>query len=89
MRVTMIDTDVKGLFICNKSRYYLYDGLIKCRSCCEYGLLLLVFTHIPVGAVYCATKAAVKMLSDGIRMDTVQRILKVTTIQPGIGETPF
>ena len=25
----------------------------------------------PGGAVYCATKAAVKMLSDGIRMDTI------------------
>ena len=43
----------------------------------------------PGGAVYCATKAAVKMLADGIRMDTITTDIKVTTIQPGIVETPF
>ena len=43
----------------------------------------------PNGAVYCATKAAVKTLSDGIRMDTIVTDIKVTTIQPGIVETPF
>ena len=36
-----------------------------------------------------ATKAAVKTLSDGIRMDTIATDIKVTTIQPGIVETPF
>ena len=41
------------------------------------------------GAVYCATKAAVKTLSDGIRIDTIESDIKVTTIQPGIVETPF
>ena len=40
-------------------------------------------------AVYCATKAAVKTLSDGIRIDTIDTDIKVTTIQPGIVETPF
>src|SRR3712207_7374687 len=40
----------------------------------------------PKGAVYCATKAAVKTLSDGIRMDTIGTDIKVTTIQPGIVE---
>ena len=43
----------------------------------------------PGGAVYCATKAAIKMLADGIRMDTIATDIKVTTIQPGIVETPF
>jgi len=43
----------------------------------------------PNGAVYCATKAAVKTLGDGIRMDTIATDIKVTTIQPGIVETPF
>ena len=41
------------------------------------------------GAVYCATKAAVKFLSDGIRIDTIDKNIKVTTIQPGIVETDF
>ena len=40
-------------------------------------------------AVYCATKAAVKTFSDGIRIDTIDTDIKVTTIQPGIVHTPF
>ena len=41
------------------------------------------------GAVYCATKAAVKMLGDAIRIETIATDIKVTTIMPGIVETPF
>lgn len=41
------------------------------------------------GAVYCATKAAIKTLTDGIRIDALETDIKVTTIQPGIVETPF
>ena len=41
------------------------------------------------GAVYCATKAAVKMLGDAIRIGTIATDIKVTTIMPGIVETPF
>lgn len=40
-------------------------------------------------AVYCASKAAVRYLSDGIRIDTVDKNIKVTTVQPGIVETNF
>ena len=40
-------------------------------------------------AVYCATKAAVKTFSDGVRIDVIQSDIKVSTIQPGIVETPF
>ena len=43
----------------------------------------------PNGAVYCATKAAVKTLSDGLRMDLVDTPLRVTTIKPGLVETNF
>ncbi|RRD38283.1 SDR family NAD(P)-dependent oxidoreductase [Leptotrichia sp. OH3620_COT-345] len=41
------------------------------------------------GAVYCATKAAVRFLSDGIRIDVIDKNIKVTTVQPGIVETDF
>jgi len=41
------------------------------------------------GAVYCAAKAAVKMFSDGIRIDLMQSDVKVTTIQPGMVHTDF
>lgn len=41
------------------------------------------------GAVYCATKAAVKVLSDGLRIDLVDTPIRVTTIKPGLVETNF
>lgn len=41
------------------------------------------------GSVYCATKAAVKALSDGLRIDLVDTPLRVTNIKPGMVETNF
>ena len=43
----------------------------------------------PGGSVYCATKAAVKTLSDGLRMDLAPTPLRVTNIKPGLVETNF
>ncbi len=43
----------------------------------------------PGGSVYCATKAAVKALSDGLRIDLVDTPLRVTNIKPGMVETNF
>ncbi|MGL5355128.1 MAG: SDR family NAD(P)-dependent oxidoreductase [Cetobacterium sp.] len=41
------------------------------------------------GAIYCATKAAVKAFSDGLRIDLINTNLKVTNIKPGLVETDF
>jgi NADP-dependent 3-hydroxy acid dehydrogenase YdfG len=41
------------------------------------------------GSVYCATKAAVKSLSDGLRIDLVDTPIRVTNIKPGMVETNF
>lgn len=41
------------------------------------------------GSVYCASKAAVKALSDGLRIDLVDTPLRVTNIKPGKVETNF
>ena len=41
------------------------------------------------GSVYCATKAAVKALSDGLRIDLVDTPLRVTNIKPGMVGTNF
>jgi len=41
------------------------------------------------GSIYCATKAAVKALSDGLRIDLVDTPLRVTNIKPGMVETNF
>ena len=43
----------------------------------------------PGGSVYCATKAAVKALSDWLRIDLILSPIKVTNIKPGMVETNF
>ena len=85
--VTMIDTNVKGLLYVTKAVLPFFisknEGHIV-----NMGSTAGIYAY-PGGAVYCATKAAVKNLSDGIRMYTIATDIKVTTIQPGIVETPF
>jgi NADP-dependent 3-hydroxy acid dehydrogenase YdfG len=41
------------------------------------------------GGVYCATKSAVKLLSDGLRIDVADTDVRVTNIKPGLVETNF
>lgn len=41
------------------------------------------------GNVYCATKAAVKALSDGLRIDLMDTCVRVTNVKPGLVETNF
>ena len=41
------------------------------------------------GNVYCATKAAVKTITDGLRIDLAHTAVRVTNIKPGLVETNF
>ena len=41
------------------------------------------------GNVYCATKAAVKAITDGLRIDVADSAVRVTNIKPGLVETNF
>lgn len=41
------------------------------------------------GNVYCATKAAVKTITDGLRIDVADTAIRVTNIKPGLVETNF
>ncbi|GAB2786974.1 SDR family oxidoreductase [Rhabdobacter roseus] len=41
------------------------------------------------GSVYCASKAAVEALSEGMRLDLTQHGIKVTNVAPGAVETEF
>lgn len=41
------------------------------------------------GNVYCATKSAVKALTDGLRIDLAHTPIRVTNIKPGLVETHF
>lgn len=43
----------------------------------------------PKGHVYCASKAAIRALSEGIRMDLNGTALRVTEIAPGMVDTEF
>ena len=84
---TMIDTNVKGLLYVTRT---VLPYMLKKNAghIINLGSTAGIYAYAK-GAVYCATKAAVKTLSDGIRIDTIASNIKVTTIQPGIVETPF
>ncbi len=43
----------------------------------------------PNGAVYCASKFAVRALSEGLRMDLLGKKIRVTNVEPGMVETEF
>ena len=83
----MIDTNIKGLFL--MTRAFLPAMLEKNEGhIINLGSTAGLYAYAGA-AVYCATKAAVKTFSDGVRIDVIDSDIKVTTIQPGIVETPF
>jgi len=43
----------------------------------------------PGGTVYCATKAAVDRITQGIRLDVIGTGVRVSTVDPGVVETEF
>lgn len=83
----MIDTNIKGLFLMTRA---LLPSMVKRNKGHIVNLGSTAGLYAYAGAaVYCATKAAVKTFSDGVRIDVIDTDIKVTTIQPGIVETPF
>lgn len=83
----MIDTNIKGLFFVTRA---FLPEMLKRNSGHIINLGSTAGLYAYAGAaVYCATKAAVKTFSDGLRIDVMASDIKVTTIQPGIVETPF
>lgn len=85
--MTMIDTNVKGLLY--MTRQLLPHMVEKNQGhIINMGSTAGIYAYAGA-AVYAATKAAVKFLSDGIRIDTIEKNIKVSTIQPGIVETDF
>lgn len=83
----MIDTNIKGLLYMTRK---IVPAMIENKKghVINIGSTAGILSY-PGGAVYCATKAAVKFISDGLRMDVVDTPVKVTNIQPGMVETNF
>ena len=83
----VIDTNIKGLLAMTR---LLVPGMVERGR----GHIINIGSiagdaAYPGGSVYCATKAAVKALSDGLRIDLVDTPLRVTNIKPGMVETKF
>lgn len=84
---TVIDTNVKGLLYLTRK---IVPTMIKNNKGQVINMGSVAGIHAyPGGTIYCATKAAVKFISDGLRMDVVDTPIRVTNIQPGIVETNF
>ena len=84
---TMIDTNIKGLL--NMTRL-IVPGMVERNS----GHVINIGSvagdaAYANGNVYCATKAAVKALTDGLRIDVSHSAVRVTNLKPGLVETNF
>ena len=84
---TMIDTNIKGLLTMTR---LVVPGMVARNR----GHIINVGSvagdaAYAGGNVYCATKAAVKALSDGLRIDVANTAIRVTNLKPGLVETNF
>ncbi len=84
---TMIDTNIKGLLTMTR---LIVPEMVK-RN---HGHVINIGSvagdaAYANGAVYCATKAAVKVITDGLRIDVAESRVRVTNVKPGLVETNF
>ncbi len=83
----MIDTNIKGLLYCTR---FLVPGMVN-RGKGHVVNLGSIAGHqtYPGGNVYCASKAAVKSISEGLKQDLLGTPVRVTSVDPGLVETEF
>ena len=84
---TMIDTNIKGLLTMTR---LVVPGMVERGR----GHIINIGSvagdaAYANGNVYCATKAAVKALTDGLRIDLAETPIRVTNVKPGLVETNF
>ena len=78
----MIDTNIRGLLSMTR---LVVPGMVERGRGHIINLGSIAGdAAYPGGSVYCATKAAVKALSDGLRIDLVDTPLRVTNVYKGI-----
>ena len=83
----MIDTNVKGLLYVTRA---VVPGMVARQRghIINIGSIAGHWTY-PNGAVYCASKAAVKSISEGLKMDLLGTPVRVSSVDPGLVETEF
>lgn len=83
----MIDTNIKGLLYLTR---LVVPGMVK-RGRGHIVNLGSVAGHqtYPSGNVYCATKAAVRVISEGLKQDLLGTPVRVSSVDPGLVETEF
>ena len=84
---TMIDTNIKGLLTMTR---LVVPGMVERNRGHVVNIGSVAGDAAYSGGnVYCATKSAVKALSDGLRIDVAHTKVRVTNIKPGLVETNF
>jgi len=83
----MIDTNIKGLLYVTRA---IVPGMVQRGRghIINLGSIAGHFAY-PNGAVYCATKAAERFISDGLRIDLNGTPIRVTSVDPGMVQTDF
>jgi NADP-dependent 3-hydroxy acid dehydrogenase YdfG len=83
----MIDTNVKGLLHVTRA---ITPGMVQRGRghVISLGSTAGYLTYAN-GAVYCATKAAEKAISEGLKLDLMGTPVRVTSVDPGMVETEF
>ena len=83
----MIDINVKGLMYVTKA---IIDNMIENSSGHIINIGSLAGREVyPKGNIYCASKYAVKAISQSLRLDLNNHNIKVSEINPGLVETSF
>ncbi|SNS22790.1 hypothetical protein/serine 3-dehydrogenase [Granulicella rosea] len=83
----MIDTNVKGLLYMTR---YVVPGMVErgAGQVINLGSTAGHWTYAN-GGVYCATKAAVNVITEGLKIDLIGTPVRVTSVDPGMVETDF
>ena len=83
----MIDTNVKGLLTMTR---LIVSGMVERNRGHVINIGSVAGDAAYAGGnVYCATKAAVKAITDGLRIDVAETAVRVTNLKPGLVETNF